>query len=124
MRNFQDYISEAQKKQNLYSLSKIAQKIGISANSVSVMYKNKTLPSEETLIKIADLAGIPREEALLDLSIWSAKSDDAKSTWKKIREMLKTAALVLTFASFYPLPTYQQSCNNAIKEQYTVYYVK
>ena len=124
MRNFQDYISEAQKKQNLYSLSKIAQKIGISANSVSVMYKNKTLPSEETLIKIADLAGIPREEALLDLSIWSAKSDDAKSTWKKIREMLKTAALVLTFASFYPLPTYQQSCNNEIKEQYTVYYVK
>ena len=70
MRNFQDYISEAQKKQNLYSLSKIAQKIGISANSVSVMYKNKTLPSEETLIKIADLAGIPREEALLDVSIW------------------------------------------------------
>lgn len=124
MRNFQDYISEAQKKQNLYSLSKIAQKIGISANSVSVMYKNKTLPSEETLIKIADLAGIPREEALLDLSIWSAKSDDAKSTWEKIREMLKTAALVLTFASLYPLPTYQQSCNNAIKEQYTVYYVK
>ena len=86
MRNFQDYISEAQKKQNLYSLSKIAQKIGISANSVSVMYKNKTLPSEETLIKIADLAGIPREEALLDLSIWSAKSEDAKSTWEKIRK--------------------------------------
>mgnify|MGYP000274788659 CR=1 FL=1 len=95
MRNFQDYISEAQKKQNLYSLSKIAQKIGISANSVSVMYKNKTLPSEETLIKIADLAGIPREEALLDLSIWSAKSDDAKKTWEKIRTLLNTAALTL-----------------------------
>lgn len=124
MRNFQDYVFEARKKQNIYSNNRLAKEIGIAGASLSVMMNNKTLPSEETLIKIADLAGIPREEALLDLSIWSAKSDDAKSTWKKIREMLKTAALVLTFASLYPLPTYQQSCNNAIKEQYTVYYVK
>lgn len=124
MRCFQDYVFEARKKQNIYSNNKLAKEIGIAGASLSVMMNNKTLPAEETLIKIADLAGIPREEALLDLSIWSAKSDDAKSTWKKIREMLKTAALVLTFASFYPLPTYQQSCNNAIKEQYTVYYVK
>ena len=115
MRCFQDYVFEARKKQNIYSNNKLAKEIGIAGASLSVMMNNKTLPAEETLIKIADLAGIPREEALLDLSIWSAKSEDAKSTWEKIREMLKTAALVLTFASLYTPPpstsTKLQQCN-------------
>lgn len=95
MRCFQDYVFEARKKQNIYSNNKLAKEIGIAGASLSVMMNNKTLPAEETLIKIADLAGIPREEALLDLSIWSAKSDDAKKTWEKIRTLLNTAALTL-----------------------------
>ena len=39
MRTFQDYVSEAQQKNDIHSLSKLAQMIGISKNSMSVMYK-------------------------------------------------------------------------------------
>ncbi len=101
MRSFQDYVFEARKKKNIYSNNKLAKEIDIAGASLSVMMNNKTLPAEETLIKIADLAGIPREEALLDLSIWRAKSDDVKNTWEKIRELLKIAAMSLIIIIFF-----------------------
>ena len=50
------------------------------------------MPAEETLIKIADLAGIDAEEALLDLSIWRAKKIKDKrilEAYKKIKSIMK-----------------------------------
>lgn len=93
MRTFQDYVFEARKKKGIYSNNKIAKEIGIAGPSLSVMMNNKTLPSEETLLKIAELADISPEEALLDLSIWRAKSPEAKSTWENIKKLLNTAAM-------------------------------
>jgi hypothetical protein len=96
MRTFQDYVSEAQQKNDIHSLSKLAQMIGISKNSMSVMYKKQTLPGETTILKLAELAGIPPEEALIDLQIWKAKSPEAKSVWEKLRNMV--ISLTLMFA--------------------------
>lgn len=60
------------------------------------MYKNKTQPSETTILKIAKLADIPAEEALLDLQIWKAKSQEEKSVWEKLRSMVINLCLALT----------------------------
>lgn len=96
MRTFQDYVFEARKKKGIYSNNKIAKEIGIAGPSLSVMMNNKTLPSEETLLKIANLADISPEEALLDLSIWRAKSPEAKSTWEKIRNVMINLCIVIS----------------------------
>lgn len=95
MRTFQDYVSEAQQKNDIHSLSKLAQMIGISKNSMSVMYKKQTLPGEATILKLAELAGIPPEEALIDLQIWKAKSPEAKSIWERMRNMIISLCIAL-----------------------------
>lgn len=101
MRDFKNYVERAKKNQDLTSDAKLAQRINITGASLSNMINKKISPSEETLIKIADLAGISREEALLDLSIWRAKSEDVKNTWEKIRELLKIAAMSLAIMIFF-----------------------
>lgn len=101
MKNITDYISEAQKKQGIPSRNKLAETIGIAEPSLWAIANNKTLPAEETILKLAELAEIPAEEALLDLSIWKAKSPEAKSVWEKIRAVMINLCLALTILTSF-----------------------
>lgn len=101
MREFQDYVFEARKKQNIYSNNKLAARIGIAGSSLSVMMNKKTLPAEETIIKLAELAEIPPEQALLDLACWKASSPKSKEIWDKLRKLVLTlCAATVLFCNF------------------------
>lgn len=99
MRSFKDYVSEAQKKQNLHSNNKLALELGITSAAMSALYKGKSLPSDETMIKLAELAGIPEEEALVDLSIWRAQTPKTKEVWEKIRHIVLSLCLTMAVLS-------------------------
>ncbi len=128
MRKVQDYISEARKKKGIYSNNKLASAIGLTGPAIVNIVKNKALPAEETILKLAELADIPPEEALLDLSIWRAKSPEAKSTWENIKKLLNTAAMT---GSMLYITALNAAENNdfitiakIIKNTINVYYVK
>ncbi|MBR1945198.1 MAG: hypothetical protein IJ846_02755 [Alphaproteobacteria bacterium] len=99
MRSFKDYVSEAQKKQGIPSNNKLASALGITPSGMSVLYKGKSLPTDETMIKLADLAGIPEEEALVDLSIWRAQTPKTKQVWEKIRHIVLSLCLTMAVLS-------------------------
>lgn len=89
MRNFDDYLSEARRKTGVASNNKLAKMLGISSNYISQLSQGKALPSDETMIKIAELANMDIEAALLDLSIWrSSGSENAKRTWLSLANKL------------------------------------
>ena len=88
MRTIKDYISEAQKKQGIPSNNKLAAAIGITNGGLSNLYKGKAIPTDETILKLAELAGIPEEEALIDVSIWRAADPKTKSIWERMRNMI------------------------------------
>ena len=94
MRTVQDYISEARKKQNIYSNNKLALKLGVTNGAISAIFKGKSLPAEETIIKLAELAEIPPEEALLDLACWKANTPKTKELWDKLRKLVLTLSAV------------------------------
>lgn len=98
---FEIYIDKAMQKQSL-SQNGLAHKIGISTACMSKMASSKILPSEETVLKVAALAGISPEQALIDLNIWRAQKDPARlAAWKKISKMIKSSlAILLFFANF------------------------
>lgn len=100
MRTVKDYISEAQKKQNIPSNNKLAYALGITPTALSAIYKSKNIPSDETMIKLAELAGIPEEEALVDLSIWrNENSPKAKEIWEKVRHIVLSLCLTMAVLS-------------------------
>ena len=130
MRQPQDYIFEARKKQNIYSNNKLATAIGITGGSICAIMRKRALPAPETIIKLAELAGISKEEALLDLSIWKAQTPEEKSAWEKIRDTMKVACLfgILSFfiltgtASASPIENLPSITSNPITNYLTIHY--
>lgn len=62
MKNFNDYMTLAIGRQKLASNNKLAKELGITSASISVLNQGKALPSEETMIKLAELAGYPKRK--------------------------------------------------------------
>lgn len=98
MRTLQTYIDTAIKRNNLSSMRRFCDAIGVSHNATTA-YNNGSLPSDETMIKIADLAGIDRMQALADLNTWRAP-ERYKSLYTKMGEIIRQAALCFAPALF------------------------
>lgn len=124
MRTIKDYISEAQKKQGIPSNNKLAAAIGITNGGLSNLYKGKAIPTDETILKLAELAGIPEEEALIDVSIWRAADPKTKSIWERMRNMIISlciALFVITFAhSAFAKNNLKTTCYSGINTIYTL----
>lgn len=88
MRTFDDYLSEARRKQNVSSNNQLAKILGISSNYISQLSRGRSLPSDETMIRIAELAKMNIEAALIDLAIWRSSGENSKKTWLNLANKL------------------------------------
>lgn len=83
------YINEAQKKQGVSSLNKLSPFLGITTSALANLKKQIALPADSTILKLANLAGIPAEQALIDVSLWRNKDNpEALAAWQRIQKKL------------------------------------
>lgn len=88
---FDIYIYKAIKKQKLTSQNELARLLNISTAHMARLKTNKNLPTEETVLKVAALAGIAPEKALIDLNIWRSKDNPERLlAWTKIKSAIYT----------------------------------
>lgn len=86
---FCDYADKAIKRQGLNGYNNLARVICISKPSMSALKTGKSTPSDDTMLKIAELAGCPPEEALIDLNLWRCKNyPDRYNVWQSISEIV------------------------------------
>lgn len=108
MRELNDYIVLAVERQGLRSRNRLNLLLQTSSALVSQWDRGRAWPNEANMCKLADLAGIPRDEALLDLAIWRSDDVNARNTWKTLRDRLVTAAavavLAITCGTWKPAP--------------------
>ena len=101
MKSFNDYMNAAIKRQQLASNNKLAQELGITSASISILNQGKALPSEATMIRLAELAGMPKEEALIDLNLWRSKNNpEVQKIWQRLAKMIGIIFAILIFSSF------------------------
>lgn len=98
MRTFRDYVSEAQKKNGLHSNNELAKMLNITSGGLSSLYRGKSLPTDETIAKLAELAGIPIEEALIDAALWRSTDPKLKSIWERLRNIVINICLFLAIS--------------------------
>lgn len=67
--NFQNYVNIAKVKTNISSNNKMAQCIGISSAAITNFCSGKASPSPDTVLKVANLAGLNEKEVLIDFMI-------------------------------------------------------
>lgn len=106
MKNFSDYAKIAINRHGLRGNNALAKEIGVTSAGFSHFNTGKTLPAESTMIKLAELAGLPKEEALIDLNLWrSAAQPEIQNVWIRLAKMIqKTNFLPLFIAlSYIPL---------------------
>lgn len=95
MRSFTDYTEKAIVRFGLTGYNNLAREIGITKASMSMFRSGKALPSEETFLKIVELAGLPKEEALIDLNLWRSKDKpEVQKIWQRLSKMIGCVLLI------------------------------
>lgn len=95
MKNFAEYADTAVKRCNLKSYNQLAKELGISGPSVVQMRAKKILPAAQTMVKLARLAGVPEERALLDLAAWAnADKPEIQKIYERISKMIGCYAVI------------------------------
>lgn len=103
MKNFTDYAEAAIKRYGLSGYNNLAREIGITKCSMSTFRNGKVTPSEETFLKIVELSGLPKEEALIDLNLWRSKNNpELNKIWQRLSKMVGclVAASILSNYAF------------------------
>jgi len=76
-RDISFYLNRAMKRTGCSSDLKLCQMLGMGKNAV-FHWRNKGIyPSDEAMLKIADLAGIDHRTALIDLNMWRNQDNPA-----------------------------------------------
>lgn len=119
--DFRSYVSKAAGRFGLRGQNAVAREIGISSASISQFAQGEALPSDATMIKLAELAGMPKEQALIDLNIWRSRNDPKRlNVWKNISKMIKTFCLALCFSNVIT-PAFCQDESHTMYIMYTNY---
>lgn len=90
MTDLAHYLDLAKARQDLKSDRQLDQAIGAKGCNTFVYRKGRAWPSDETMIKIARLAGEDAHAALVDLAIWRS-GDAARVIWKEIAAKMRAA---------------------------------
>lgn len=93
-RDIEWYVEAAKKRTNTKSLNKLAPQIGITVASLSNLMRHRAYPADETMIKLAELAGVEPVKALSDLNMWRASSPAVLSVYQKMDKLLSRAAML------------------------------
>lgn len=88
MRTVDEYADLAKNAQGFRSDRELGRALGYKGNTVSYWRQKKAWPSDDTMLQLAELAGIEPGEALIDLNIWRS-SGRARSIYQR---MAMTAA--------------------------------
>lgn len=123
MKSFDEYTTRAINRYGLAGNNALARELGVNKSSISQMSAGKIYPAESTMIKLAELAGLPKEEALIDLNMWRSKDKpELQKVWQRISKMIGCLLMILLLSSicitscfardFTPVsPTPQDSIN-------------
>lgn len=115
MKNFNDYAEKAISRYSLTGYNNLARELNLNKSTISFFRAGKALPSEETMIKLAELAGLPKEEALIDLNLWRSKNNpEVQKIWQRLSKMIGTSLFFLLFSATSAFSCQSQDVTNYI----------
>ena len=91
MKNIDELLDHVKNVAGITSDRKLSERLELSINTAFEYRKRGKLPSDETMLKLAELGNIDPDDALLMLNVWRT-TGEAK---KRYLHMLKRTAIVL-----------------------------
>lgn len=120
MFTFEEYIEKAKQNMNCKSVRELSEIIQIKPSSITEFSKGRAYPSQETMLRIARLAGIRDEQALIDFNLWKTKDKpNAYKVWKEIAKKIQFLSVILVLSSM-TINNYYLNCNYSTKHTYNI----
>jgi len=91
-----EYLDQARRVAGLTSDHQLARALNINSSGVCWYRSRRSLPSDDTMIKIAALAGVDARVALLDLNVWRAGSPETRAIYEDMKRGVAAAAVLLS----------------------------
>lgn len=88
-----EYLDTARARSQMPSDTKLSIVLGASPTWAHMVRTGKMLPSEEAMLRLADLAGVAPDIALLDLQRIRARDPRVRSVWRNIAQRLAVAGI-------------------------------
>lgn len=83
------YINKALERNDIKSERKLAKILDISNTALTLYKTGQRCPTDTTIIKLAQLADIPVEQALIDLGMWrNSGNPEALKVYQNIKNLL------------------------------------
>lgn len=123
MPTIDEYIDRAKERGGYTSDRQLSVALGMAGPALNMWRTKRSWPSDERMIALATIAGLPVEQALCDLNIWRAKSEPTRAMYSKIRDQLAQLAVLLcvVFAAVAG-PTGTERAQAAIRIAETIHY--
>lgn len=92
--NLNEYLQLACERANLQSDRALSVRLGRSHGVVSMMRVGKMWPDDATMLRIAEVAGVDPNRALIDLNEWRAKAPEVKAQYRELARALGRAVVI------------------------------
>lgn len=97
------YLDTARARAGLTSDRRLGDAIGVSKNSISQYRLGIATPHPAVMLRLAELAGVPGEVALLDRASWQADDTRSRDVMARLRSLVAAAtAACLLFVLVLP----------------------
>lgn len=94
MPTINEYLDAAKARANIASDTRLGAALGQNHAWAHMIRAGKSLPSEDAMMRLAALAGISPDIALLDLARERAKDPAVRSAWANILQRIAVAVVV------------------------------
>ena len=84
-----DYIDLAMAKQGFDSERALGRALGFKGNPVNHWRSKRAWPADETMIRLAEVAGVDPVWALVELNIWRSPPGQARQGYETLRSLLE-----------------------------------
>lgn len=99
MRTIHDYMNLVSGRHpTIKSDRGLALALGLGETATHFWRHGRSLPADDTMLRLADLAGVDPGEALVELNIWRSQSPETREQYSRIAAKIKSSvARVLVF---------------------------
>lgn len=97
MRNIDHYLDAARARLDIRSDRQLAKTVGVSAPTLNGWRTKRAWPDDPAMCRLADLADVPRNVALIELNFWRAKGA-ARDVYKDLLKIVAVLAISINIS--------------------------
>jgi transcriptional regulator with XRE-family HTH domain len=115
------YIDAAKARSGIKSERKLSEFLGLKFVAISSYRTGRAFPSDDTMVKLAKMAGVNPDIALLELSVWRNEGPARKAYASILHRLAHAMVIICAISSISPANAQAQPLSKCQMERVDLY---